>query len=258
MKWATLFFVLDWVISEMPNYPVSLKFFQNKQMLVPSNDTIVGRSVSHTGTYDETEKNILLQLVKPGDTVIEVGANIGSYSVYLAERIGEEGVLIALEPFRLLHQILNANIALNGIGNVFTLNMGLCDGPARTVIADGPNLNRLDNYGASSLVDDSRKTWFLVDPVKEKVRMAPLDSLDLDINKLDFVKIDAESMEYEVLRGGKETIRKFKPVLYVENSLPDDATEQTFEDFVYKEFQYKCIRPHVLAQHNIVICSASW
>jgi len=236
------------------NFPVTLLKFGDTNFVLPENDSIVGKHVSQTGTYDLIEKNYLLGLVEPGSTLLEIGANIGAYTLYLSEKLGPSGTLHAFEPFRLLNQILNGNLALNGVANVHTHKVALGNWPMRTITADGPNLNRKDNYGASSLVADSLKTWFLVDPIPERIEIYPLDSMDLEIMKIDLIKIDAERMEYEILKGARETIKRNHPILYVENNSPDPITGLSFEEFVLVEFGYKCTRPTELRIHDIIIC----
>ncbi len=81
--------------------------------------------VRATGTFDPQERDYLVRLVSAGAAIKEVGANVGPYSVYLARALGEEGLLLCFEPFKLLYQILTANLALNGISNTRTFQVGL-------------------------------------------------------------------------------------------------------------------------------------
>merc|ERR1711865_552646 len=64
-------------------------------------------------------------ILRPGDTVIDVGANLGSYTIPFAERVGRQGKVLAFEPFRWLYQLTTANVALNGLSNVWTYNLAL-------------------------------------------------------------------------------------------------------------------------------------
>merc|ERR1711972_428246 len=67
----------------------------------------------------------LQTLCRRGDTVLDIGANIGGFTVPLAERVGPDGEVHAFEPFRKVFQHLNANVALDGLSNVYTYNIAL-------------------------------------------------------------------------------------------------------------------------------------
>ncbi len=71
--------------------------------------------------WSEEEFNLISSLLFPGDTVIDIGANIGGFTIPLAKKV-PNGVVIAIEPQRVLYQLLNANIALNELINVHTFN----------------------------------------------------------------------------------------------------------------------------------------
>lgn len=226
----------------------------NMTMVVPSNDQIIGPSIRKTGTFDVVEREAILELVQLGSVVVEVGANVGPYSVYIADKIGVEGRLFSFEPFKLLFQVLTTNVVLNGLSNVQTVNAGVGDWPIREIEADGPNFAVSDNYGASTLVDESRRTWIFGAPVRERVRVIPLDSFSFRVDRIDLLKIDAEGMEYDVLRGARSTVKRYRPVVYAENNTPDVESGFSFDEFMGEEFGYSCYRPTELERHNIVIC----
>jgi hypothetical protein len=99
----------------------------------------------------------------------------------------------------------------------------------------------------------SRRTWILSDTISERIRIVPLDSLEWS-RKVDLLKIDAEGMEYDVVRGAKKQIHKDRPVLYVENGTHDIVSGLPFENWMEREFGYACYRPEGLKQHYIVMC----
>src|SRR5947199_9441604 len=94
-----------------------LKDCRHGRMLYNVNDAYVGRSLDLYGEYCEGEIELFKQLVRPGDVVIEVGANIGAHTVWLARATSPGGAVIAFEPQRLAFQTLCANLALNDIVN---------------------------------------------------------------------------------------------------------------------------------------------
>jgi FkbM family methyltransferase len=174
-------------------------------MVYNRHDAYIGRSLQMYGEYSFGETLLFMQVVKPGDLVIEVGANIGAHSVDLARLVGPDGELHAFEPQRIAFQTLCANLALNQSANVRARPIALGSRPGTAQV---PTLdpNAPHNFGAASLLDAS---------TGETVSLQTLDSLDLP--SCSFVKIDVEGMEIAVLEGARETIATYRPLLYVEN-----------------------------------------
>jgi FkbM family methyltransferase len=143
--------------------------------------------------------------VRPGQSVFDIGANIGAHTIAFAAIVGPLGHVTAFEPQRVIFQILNANAALNGLTAVTTKAIAL--GSAAGAIKVPPlNYAGEANFGGLSLEGAT---------VGEEVPLLTFDSLA--VAACDFVKIDVEGMEIEVLKGMGETIARFRPAMYVEN-----------------------------------------
>ena len=170
-------------------------------------DTWVSRSLKLYGEWSEFELSIFLQILRPGDVAIDIGANVGAFTVPMAKRVGLEGLVYAFEPQRFLSQTLSANVVLNELPNVYTMHMALGDhiGTIRVprVMYSSPG-----NFGALSLL----KKY----PATRPLPLMTLDSLRLPCPR--FIKVDAEGMEENILEGAVKTIQKCKPFLYVENN----------------------------------------
>jgi FkbM family methyltransferase len=151
------------------------------------------------GEIEEIQLQLMLSLFEPGNTVVDVGANLGRFTVALAKKAGQ---LYAFEPQPRMFELLKENIEQNGLENVTAKNMGL--GAA----FGSAGLPPID-YGART--DFGGCTLTSGDDVK----VATLDSFNLDA--CHFIKVDVEGMEADVLRGASETIRRHRPILYVEN-----------------------------------------
>ena len=87
-------------------------------MIFNVHDQHIGRSLDLYGEWAESELELLGLFIKPGDLVVDVGANIGTHTVFFAQRAGATGQVYALEPQRIVFQSLCANLALNGLLNV--------------------------------------------------------------------------------------------------------------------------------------------
>ncbi len=181
-------------------------------MLFNRNDRYIGRSIELYGEFSDEEVEVFRQIVRPGDVVVEVGANIGAHTLPLAKQVGDSGMVHAFEPQRMVFQTLCANIALNGLKNVICRWEAV--GDVRGTI-NVPQLDcaRLNNFGGLSLQTNADG---------EPVPVTTIDSLNL--LRCNFLKADVEGMELSVLRGAQQTIAKFRPVLYVENDRPEQSS----------------------------------
>ena len=186
-----------------------LKDCRYGRMLFNIHDIYIGRSLDLYGEFSEGECDVFRQLILPGSTVLELGANIGSHTVALAKFVGPNGRIIAFEPQRIVYQTLCANIALNDLLNVDCKLQAVGELPSSIVV---PNLDytRDNNFGGLGLGAFTSG---------EQVPVVTVDSLNL--NACHFIKIDIEGMEREAILGGRKTIERFRPVLYVENDRED-------------------------------------
>lgn len=185
--------------------------------LYNANDRYVGHALETYGEYSEHETALLLRLLRPGDVVIEAGANIGALTVPLARAVGPEGLVLAFEPLPVVFHTLCANLALNALENTraYPYALGRYDGDISIPKID---YAVMDNFGGKSPLsaDTSAKPGPLTAPITR------LDGFCKDLTPR-LVKIDVEGMETEVLIGATELIRRARPLLYVEN----DRVEQS-------------------------------
>ncbi|MEM1384677.1 MAG: FkbM family methyltransferase [Pseudomonadota bacterium] len=181
------------------------------RFLVNPRDTYIGKSLIEYGEFSEFEWRLIEQLIRPGSVVVETGANIGALTVPMAKRVGPSGLVFAVEPQILVFQMLAANLALNDLVNVVAINAAAgAPESERWVGVARFNPEAETNFGGVQLVR------LLTEGLPTRVRMDPLDTM-LDVTQLDFLKVDVEGMELQVLEGARGVIQQFRPVLYVEN-----------------------------------------
>jgi FkbM family methyltransferase len=171
-------------------------------------DRYIGRSIDRYGEFSIGEVELFEQAVKPGWTVIEAGANFGAHTLVFSRLVGPRGHVIAFEPQRIVFQALAGNMALNSLTNVDCRWAALGDKPG-TITVPSINYGREENFGGLGL----EKV-----PPNVKGESVPLVTIDsLNLPRCEFLKVDVEGMELSVLRGAAETIRRLRPILYVEN-----------------------------------------
>ncbi len=182
-------------------------------MLYNINDRYVGRSLDKYGEFSEAEAELFRQIIRPGATVVDAGANIGAHTLHFAQLVGPKGLVLAFEPQRLIFQMLCANMALNEIHNVHCLLMALGESAGQANIPT-PDPQSEHNFGGVSLT---------AEPIGEVVDLLPLDNINF--TRLDLLKVDVEGFEAAVVRGGMQTIQQHRPVLYLENDRREKSAE---------------------------------
>ena len=171
-------------------------------------DTVIGRSLRLYGEFAGDEVDSILALTRPGDHVLDLGANIGFHTLALARKVGPTGKVTSVEPQRYCFQLLCANVTLNQLPTVHCLRaavgdaVGTCNVPLRDPVSR-------HNSGATEV---SRGADGL--EAAETVPMITVDSLGLA--RCDLIKIDTEGFEDHVVAGAAATLKACLPVLYIE------------------------------------------
>lgn len=190
-------------------------------------DTVVGKSMAEYGEYFESEVEVFRALCRPGDTVIDVGANAGSHTLALARIVGPGGFVYAFEPQRVMHQALCANMALNSIAHVDCVHAAVSDHTGFTRLPD-IRYDVASNFGGVShnQFNEGRKVPLLrLDDVVEEANVR-------------LIKVDVEGHEWEVLKGAESIIQRARPFLYVENDRRKNSPRliELIQSYRYKTY----------------------
>lgn len=219
--------------------PVRLRRCRHGPMLYFTTDRIVGRSLDVYGEYMEDEVGIFRAAVQPGQVAVDVGAHVGSHTIALARMVGTTGSVIAIEPQRVLFQMLCGNAALNRLPNIHAYL-------AAAGSADGETLVPRIDYGHDgdfgSLILGK---WTSGEPVP----LVTLDSLDLPACHL--IKVDTLATEGEVLTGATETIRRTRPALYVGNAMAEHSAA-LIEQVVALDYRAYWHAPSLFSRRNFL------
>jgi FkbM family methyltransferase len=152
------------------------------------------------GTYEREQTALFEQMLDPGDTVLDVGANVGYYTLLASVLVGGGGRVHAFEPEPRNAGFLRRHVQINGRGNVHVVQAAVSDvaGTARFDFGSGTGTGRLAQSGALEV-----RTVRLDDYCAEH-GLAPAA-----------IKIDVEGAEMSVLQGARETLRRHLPVLFL-------------------------------------------
>jgi FkbM family methyltransferase len=204
----------------LDNGAVAMKACRHGSLMYPVNDSFVGRALDLYGEWCESEIELFASLLVPGDVVVDVGANIGTHTVFFGKHVGPKGRVVALEPQRFVHGLLVANVAANGLANVDCLLAAASneEGSVQIPVVDP---RRACNFGAIGVAGDGAGA--AGGGETEAVRATTIDALALE--RCALVKVDVEGLETLVLSGAARTIARTKPILFVENNTVERSGE---------------------------------
>jgi FkbM family methyltransferase len=151
-----------------------------------------------------------------GEVFLDIGAHIGKYTLRIADMVGAHGKVVAIEPEPDTFAALQEGIKINGLHNVVALNLAAYDRECDLLLHIVPFGSRaprdfLVGKGLSSVKRRLSETAI-------KVQARPLDKIidALDMRDVNWMKVDAEGAEYEVLRGSKGMLEKYRPKIIAE------------------------------------------
>lgn len=169
-----------------------------KMQLHASGDRMISDTLRRDRCWEPYETALTLQHLKPGDVYVDVGANIGYYTLVAAQRVGPEGKVFAFEPDPANFALLQNNVALNRLSQVQVFACALYHQDA-----EGHLFLSADNFG------DHRV--YQADTARQTHRI-PLRHGDTQLgaltDRIDFLKIDTQGAEYFVVKGLQQLIQK--------------------------------------------------
>lgn len=188
-----------WVIAEV--------FGASRRMWVDINDRAVSFGCLYE-IYEPHETAVIGKLLRPGDTFVDIGANIGWFSILASTLIGPSGRILAFEPRPDTFERLASSLSMIPLGDVAkALNVGLSDSEISMNLTWAPNS---PNPGGSHLIRGD----IAEGQAGACVNLKTLDSFDLA--SCDFIKIDIEGAELKAMQGARDTLHRLRPVILSE------------------------------------------
>lgn len=175
-------------------------------------DDPIGKSLVAYGEWAEAEIRLLSTFVGLGSAVIDIGANVGTHTLAFSRRVGPHGSVRAFEPQRPVFEALERALADNGCSNVIALHAGVGRTAGEMLVPSTDYLGHV-NIGGIKLLELDGATA-ISDRDAQRTAIVALD--DIDLASCHLVKVDAEGMEQDVLAGMVDTVRRLRPVVYLE------------------------------------------
>lgn len=204
---------LDWQWASLePDSAITYVPFNNSLLMaVEANlSSIVTIVLLGEGDWFETEMEFWRAQIQPGMIVIDVGANVGVYTFSAAQQVGAKGKVFAVEPFSNCVKCLQETRRINQLDWVT-----ICAGAA----SDRPGTAKLALHSASELNEVIQDDTLLQTETFEEIDCFTLDDLieQEKVERVDWLKIDAEGHEMQVLAGSHRLLAEFKPRILYEN-----------------------------------------
>lgn len=186
------------------------------------NDWVI-KTIKSGQVWEPEVMSFCEQYVKPNSIVIDIGANIGTFSVRFGQLVGMDGMVFAFEPQERTFNYLMKNIKLNQLNNVFGLKLGL-----GSEISFGFIEENKHRPGEAKIINSEHKN----------VMIYPLDTFDF--NNVSLIKVDVERYEAHVFKGAIETIKRNRPCICFEvttipySDFPHDYVFTLLDSLDYK------------------------
>ncbi len=174
----------------------------------------VERKILCKGYYEPWVSDFIARSLKPGQVAIDIGANIGCHTLVMASAVGQGGMVLAFEPNPRILLRLQANLRLNRFDHVKALSTALGDKPGNASIFIPSELDH--NQGVASM--HKANLGGACQEIPIEVRLLDDVVRELNLQRVDLIKMDVEGHEWQVLLGAKQTLLRFKPVLLFEFS----------------------------------------
>ena len=206
---------------------LSERFLINFYVPDYSKDYIQSEIVDTRGFFDEFTLVFFDKYVKDNSVILDIGGNIGNHSLYWAI-VRKAQAIHTFEPYKIVYDHICKHVEINNLENVITAHnkgVGAENTKAQPSVC-------YENMGGSNIKPSSEGNMEIV----------ALDSVELNVNSIDLIKIDTEGHEYNVLLGAKNTISKYLPTIILEvyNKKEKDERYDEISSFL-EELGYSCV-----------------
>jgi FkbM family methyltransferase len=206
----------------MGNNIVMTHLWSDHLFLASTNDMVTAPHLISVGINEPHNTRVLTSLVKPGDVFVDIGANVGYFSVLAGWRAAPDGEIWAFEPNPELVKTLSDNLFINGYKDMMRLHrIALSDktGSAQMRIFPGyeatSSIREMSDDFIVHTANETGRESHLID-----VELATLDGLMHGVAKIDVLKIDAEGHEPAIMRGAEAILRRSPDVKILMEFVP--------------------------------------
>jgi FkbM family methyltransferase len=218
----------------MGNDTILCKILGEKKFFAIASDLGLSPHLIFDGYWEYWLTLHFARIVEPGDTVIDIGANLGYYTILAADLAGPTGTVVAVEPNPQVFSYLLKSIAVNGYGG--------CVKPVNYALAGESDVRSLPFFVPAGEPKNGR---FLIDG-ETTAQLAHFGQVfdvnvgslaEFDFEKVDLIKIDVEGAELKVLKSLRPIIEKFSPKIVCEVNFSRGYSFEDFKNSVGNEYE---------------------
>lgn len=218
------------------NGTIKINIAKDKTILLNCNETShLSRLLYWDGVegFEHHIFQLFSTLVKNSETFLDIGANVGYYSL-VAARLSPQTKVYAFEPVEVINKFLNENIQINNLENISSHKIALSNYSGET---DFYTIVNSDFSSSEQLTGDGSMKNDYVKNLNHKTVKVKTETLDNfaknnNLAKIDLIKMDTEATENLVIEGGFETIQKHRPIIFCE--VLKNQIEEKVEDLMLK------------------------
>jgi FkbM family methyltransferase len=178
----------------------------------------------------------LQKIIKPGYTCVDIGANVGYYSVFLSKYAGQSGRVYSIEPVPLFANVFLKNTLKHALNNI-TLYQTALGAENKKITMGTPTINGVFRHGLTKVLSDDKNEAVNMQTYESDMRIP--DELFSPIEKIDFIKCDVEGYEIHLFPHLINTLTKHLPIIQIEIS--EEENRQKMFDILmplgYKVFK---------------------
>ena len=197
-----------------------VKKIHDYELILNMKDKGIQKQLLTNGDRELLATIALRKELKQGDVILEAGANIGYYAIMESKKIGNNGLIYAIEPSRKNYFDLKKNISHNNVKNIDTYHLAFGD------------KNKMVNLGISNMCNMNRvmENADLRFDETEKVKMVTIDKFLKSKKNPDIVRMDVEGSEYEIFKGMEKLLKNSPPrLLYIETHFKEMGKQRSIE-----------------------------
>jgi len=201
-------------------------------------------TIKNNQVFDRELVDTMVDMIRPGDVVLDVGSNFGQTAILLSHAVGDTGVVHGFEAEPWIYKAFCQNIRQNRRRNIIPHFGAVWDSDDMVLFYPKDDLETYESHGSYG-IDPNASTGYEVSSIT-------IDGLGLD--RVDLIKIDVQGADLAVLRGCKQTIKKHHPrIIFEYEPMFDQRFNNTWEDYLsfINDVDYKISK--IISLVNVLI-----
>ena len=204
------------------------------------------------GNFWEPEIDVVSPLLTSGDVVVDIGANVGWYTIFLSRKVGPQGKVYSIEPIQESFQLLSALVKHYSCTNTVLHNCAVSDREAELKMIVPLNDQGVTNYYRAHITQDFNSGQKAAG-IKRVISHTLDQLMGNDLDRVKFIKCDVEGHEDAVLNGSLQVLQRSAPACLIEIATSPSQTSEVFNKMFtrgYRAFWYNAENRKLIEEIN--------